>query len=82
MLMTMPSYTEDCRAMATVAAAYDAAHQHRMPMCANANHSLYEFMVPGQGYSTEMSQSPPRWAFRLRSGMGFIERRCRRDAGF
>ena len=75
MLMTMRSYVEGCRAMATVAAAaYDIAHNHRDAETAKKNQSFYEFLVPLiKGYSTEMSQEVTSLGVQVHGGMGFIE---------
>ena len=75
MLMTMRSYVEGCRAMATVAAAaYDTAHHHPDAATAKQNQAFYEFLVPLiKGYSTEMSQEVTSLGVQVHGGMGFIE---------
>jgi alkylation response protein AidB-like acyl-CoA dehydrogenase len=75
MLMTMRSYVEGCRAMATVAAAaYDIAHNHPDTETAKQNMAFYEFLVPLiKGYSTEMSQEVTSLGIQVHGGMGFIE---------
>jgi hypothetical protein len=75
MLMTMRSYTEACRAMATVAAAaYDAAHHHPDKQVREQNQAFYEFLVPlVKGYSTEMSGEVTSLGVQVHGGMGFIE---------
>ncbi|MBP6720023.1 MAG: acyl-CoA dehydrogenase [Rhodoferax sp.] len=75
MLMTMRSYVEGCRAMATVAAAaYDTAHHHPDAETAKQNQAFYEFLVPLiKGYSTEMSQEVTSLGVQVHGGMGFIE---------
>ncbi|WP_210546309.1 acyl-CoA dehydrogenase [Rhodoferax sp. PAMC 29310] len=75
MLMTMRSYVEGCRAMATVAAAaYDTAHNHLDPETAKQNQAFYEFLVPLiKGYSTEMSLEVTSMGVQVHGGMGFIE---------
>ena len=75
MLMTMRSYVEGCRAMATVAAAaYDAAHHHPDAEVRRKNQAFHEFMVPlVKGYSTEMSVEVASLGVQVHGGMGFIE---------
>ena len=75
MLMTMRSYVEGCRAMATVAAAaYDTAHNHPDAETAKQNQAFYEFLVPLiKGYSTEMSLEVTSLGVQVHGGMGFIE---------
>ncbi|APW43350.1 acyl-CoA dehydrogenase [Rhodoferax saidenbachensis] len=75
MLMTMRSYIEGCRALASVAAsAYDAAHHHPDAQVRKDNQTFYEFMVPlVKGYSTEMSLEVTSLAVQVHGGMGFIE---------
>ena len=75
MLMTMRSFTEGCRAMASVAAAaYDAAHHHPDAQVRADNATFYEFMVPlVKGYSTEMSLEVASLGVQVHGGMGFIE---------
>ena len=75
MLMTMRSYTEGCRAMATVAAAaFDAAHHHPDADTRKQNQAFYEFMVPLiKGYSTEMSLEVTSLGVQVHGGMGYIE---------
>ncbi len=75
MLMTMRSYTEGCRAMASVAAAsYDASHHHPDADVRKQNQAFYEFMVPlVKGYSTEMSLEVTSLGVQVHGGMGFIE---------
>jgi 3-(methylthio)propanoyl-CoA dehydrogenase len=75
MLMTMRSYVEGCRAMATVAAAaYDAAHHHPDADVRRTNQAFHEFMVPlVKGYSTEMSVEVASLGVQVHGGMGFIE---------
>jgi 3-(methylthio)propanoyl-CoA dehydrogenase len=75
MLMTMRSYVEGCRALASVAAAaYDTAHHHPDAQVCKANQAFYEFMVPLiKGYSTEMSLEVTSLAIQVHGGMGFIE---------
>lgn len=75
MLMTMRSYVEGCRAMATVAAAaYDTAHNHLDPETAKQDQAFYEFLVPLiKGYSTEMSLEVTSLGVQVHGGMGFIE---------
>ena len=75
MLMTMRSYVEGCRALASVAAAaYDTAHHHPDAEVCKANQAFYEFMVPLiKGYSTEMSLEVTSLAVQVHGGMGFIE---------
>ena len=75
MLMTMRSYVEGCRALASVAAsAYDAAHHHPDAEVRKVNQTFYEFMVPlVKGFSTEMSLEVTSLAVQVHGGMGFIE---------
>jgi alkylation response protein AidB-like acyl-CoA dehydrogenase len=75
MLMTMRSYVEGCRAMATVAAAaFDTAHNHLDADTAKQNQAFYEFLVPLiKGYSTEMSLEVTSLGIQVHGGMGFIE---------
>ena len=75
MLMTMRSYVEGCRALASVAAsAYDAAHHHPDADVRKPNQVFYEFMVPLiKGYSTEISLEVTSLAVQVHGGMGFIE---------
>ena len=75
MLMTMRSYVEGCRALASVAAAaYDTAHHHPDARVCKANQAFYEFMVPLiKGYSTEMCLEVTSLAIQVHGGMGFIE---------
>jgi alkylation response protein AidB-like acyl-CoA dehydrogenase len=75
MLMTMRSYIEACRALASVAAAaYDVGHHHPDPAVRRQRLAFYEFLVPlVKGYSTEMGVEVSSLGVQVHGGMGFIE---------